>query len=87
MFDTLYQHDLPEIVTHWTSAGVFRLQAGMVSGSLCWELYLDDDLLATYLNPYHAARDLNAGRLDEEIGFQANGLSIPFKLEDWNDLE
>ena len=83
----LHQYDLPEIKTHWTNQGVFQLQAEFVAGSICWELYHGEKLVGTFLNPFQAAADLSAGKLDQEIGFPTTGLRIPEDFWDWNDLE
>jgi hypothetical protein len=86
LYDHLDKYDLPDIVRHWTREGVFQIQADIVAGSICFNLFIEDELIGTFNSPKQAARELAAGALDYELTFSTSGLGIPSDFLKWNNL-
>ena len=86
LYDYLDMHALPEMARHWTREGVLQIQASVVAGSVCFDLFIDDELIGVFNSPYQAARDLASGALDQELTFSTSGLGIPSDVARWNNL-
>lgn len=86
LFDYLDMHDLPEVVRHWTREGSFQIQAAIVAGSVCFDLFIDEETIGVFNSPAQAARDLASGALDHELTFSTSGLGIPPDFRKWNNL-
>ena len=73
-------------VTHWTSKGVFKIEAVILGGSFFCELWFGDRRLATYAYGITAAESISRGDHDQALGFKASELGVPSLVKDWNNL-